>query len=121
MSGGPEAESPPLEPGDPALEAAVALFAAMAHPVRLLVLAALGRRGAATVGELQALAGVEQSAMSHQLRLLREARLVEAERRGKQVVYRLHDQHVASVVEDAVRHVREPGHAAGGRGRRIDP
>lgn len=92
---------------DPAIERTVALLSAIAHPVRLEVLLALHRRGPMTAGELQDLAGYEQSAMSHLLRVLREARLVDAERRGKQVVYRLQDEHVAHIVEDALKHVRE--------------
>jgi DNA-binding transcriptional ArsR family regulator len=96
-----------LTPADPAIGRTVELLSAIAHPVRLAVLLALRRRGPITAGELQELAGYEQSAMSHQLLILRDARLVETERRGKQVVYRLADEHVAHIVEDALRHVRE--------------
>jgi len=45
--------------------------------------------------------------MSHHLRVLRDARLVRTERRGKHVIYRLHDHHVAHIVEDAISHVIE--------------
>jgi DNA-binding transcriptional ArsR family regulator len=102
-----EHDTDALAPTDPAIGRTVELLAAIAHPVRLAVLLALGRRGPMTAGELQELAGYEQSAMSHQLRVLRDARLVETERHGKQIVYRLHDEHVAHIVEDALRHVRE--------------
>ena len=51
---------------------------------------------------------MEQSAMSHQLRALREARLVRSTRRGKRVLYELHDHHVARIIEDALFHTREP-------------
>jgi DNA-binding transcriptional ArsR family regulator len=101
------ADPGPIAPDGRAIDDTVALLAAIAHPVRLLVLVALRRGGPQSVGELRALADVEQSAMSHQLRILREARLVEADRNGKQVVYRLHDAHVAHIVEDALRHVGE--------------
>ena len=94
-------------PDEASLKAAVALFDAVAHPTRLLVLLALERRGPLSVTELQELAGIEQSAMSHQLRLLREARLVRDERRGRQVFYSLDDHHVAHIVEDALLHARE--------------
>ena len=60
----------------------VTLLSAIAHPTRLVVLLALSRHGPRSVGELQVLAGIEQSAMSHQLRILRDARLVRSERRG---------------------------------------
>lgn len=90
-----------------AVEATVALFGAVAHPVRLEVLLALGRLGPRSVSQLQALLDIEQSALSHQLKVLREARLVRADRRGKRVFYRLDDHHVAHIVEDALVHVAE--------------
>ncbi len=98
-------ESPP--PTEPILLRTVELFAAIAHPVRLAVLLRLSQQGAMTVGELQAFAGIEQSAMSHHLKLLRDRRLVATERRGKQIAYTVADRHVAHIVEDAVRHVEE--------------
>lgn len=97
-------------PADLAVERAVDLLAVMAHPVRLAVLSWLHRRGPACVGELVDAFSVEQSAMSHHLRQLREARLVTTERRGKRIVYRLQDEHVGCIVEDAIRHAAEgPG------------
>lgn len=90
--------------------AAARLLAAMAHPARLLTLLALSRRDGLTVGDLQAITGLEQSALSHQLRVLREARLVAAARRGRSRVYSLADHHVAHIVGDAVLHASEaPG------------
>jgi DNA-binding transcriptional ArsR family regulator len=88
------------------LREAVALLRAVSHEARLLVLLAL-REGPQPVGKLQDLAGLEQSAMSHQLRTLRDARLVRTERRGKQVLYSLHDHHVVHILEDALTHVAE--------------
>ena len=88
-------------------DAAVALFAALAHPVRLEVLLLLDDLGEASVGALQEATGVEQSALSHQLSTLRRAHLVSSERAGRHVVYRLADHHVAHIVQDAVLHVRE--------------
>lgn len=98
-----------------AVARAVELFAALAHPVRLQVLDSLGRAGALSVGELCQELGVEQSAMSHQLHALREARLIRPERRGRQVYYALADQHVVSIVADALAHVQEWGVAPGFR------
>jgi ArsR family transcriptional regulator len=51
--------------------------------------------------------GLSLSLVSHHLRLLRAARLVTADRRGKQVFYRIHDQHVAHVIADMIAHVNE--------------
>lgn len=102
-----------LFPADLAVERAVDLLAVMAHPVRLAVLSWLHRRGPASVGELVAAFSVEQSAMSHHLRQLREARLVLTERQGKRVMYQLQDDHVGCIVEDAIRHAAEgPTHSA---------
>jgi DNA-binding transcriptional ArsR family regulator len=98
-------------PIDLAVERAVDLLATVAHPVRLSVLSWLHRRGPACVSDLVEAFGVEQSAMSHHLRHLREARLVHGERQGKRIVYRLDDAHVGCIVEDAIAHAAEnPAH-----------
>lgn len=89
------------------IESAAALLQAAAHPTRLAVLLRLSRQGPRSSGGLARSLGVEQSAMSHQLRVLRDARLIAATRRGKQVIYSLVDQHVAHIAEDALSHARE--------------
>lgn len=89
------------------LEKTAALLQVVAHPVRVHVLYALAREGPLTAGELQERVQVEASALSHHLRLMRDARLVRAEPRGRHRVYRLDDPHVAHIVEDALRHVGE--------------
>ncbi len=86
---------------------AVVLLSCMAHPVRLAVLARLHRVGPADVGTLRGELAVDQSGLSHHLRQLREARLVVGERAGRRVVYRLHDAHVGSIVEDTLAHAAE--------------
>ncbi len=63
--------------------------------------------GPRSVGLMAATLGLSPSLVSHHLRLLRAARLVTAERRGKQIFYRIHDEHVARVVADMVAHVNE--------------
>lgn len=88
---------------------ALALFRAIGHPDRLTVLLALMRRPRLCVSELAGLCEVSHSAMSHQLRTLREAGLVRCAREGKQVYYSLDDAHVAHIVGDAVAHVEEAG------------
>lgn len=89
------------------VEHAVDVLVAMAHPARLAVLSWLHRRGPASVGELAEGLSVEQSAMSHHLRLLRDRRLVATERDGRWVKYRLDDDQVGCIVEDAIRHASE--------------
>ena len=90
---------------DPAAAARVAgTLQALATPSRLLILARL-REGACAATELAAEVGLEQSACSHQLRVLREQGLVVGERRGRSVVYALYDSHVAALLDQAVHHV----------------
>jgi ArsR family transcriptional regulator len=48
--------------------------------------------------------GMEQSALSHQLRNLKNAGLVKAEKSGKQVFYSLDDEHVYTIIKQAVEH-----------------
>ena len=76
---------------------------ALATPSRLLILARL-RQGPATVGELTEHIAMEQSAVSHQLRLLRDLGLVEGDRHGRSIVYRLFDDHVGELLDQAVFH-----------------
>ena len=76
---------------------------ALATPSRLLILVRL-RRGACTVTELAHEIGMEQSAVSHQLRLLRHLGLVTGTRQGKNNVYALYDNHVAALLDEAVYH-----------------
>jgi DNA-binding transcriptional ArsR family regulator len=61
--------------------------------------------GSCSVGELADAIGMEASAVSHQLRQLRHLGLVVGDRRGKQVIYGLHDPHVAELLDQAVFHV----------------
>ena len=58
-----------------------------------------------SVGEITAMLGMEQSAVSHQLRVLREHELVTAERAGKRRVYALYDEAVRELLAAALRHV----------------
>ncbi len=76
---------------------------ALATPSRLMILGRL-RRGPATVGELSIDVAMEQSAVSHQLRLLRNLGLVEGDRRGRSILYALYDDHVAELLDQAVFH-----------------
>jgi len=80
-----------------------ATLQALAAPSRLLILARL-REAPCPVGELAATIGMEQSAVSHQLRLLRTLGLVHSERVGRNTVYSLYDTHVAALIDEAVFH-----------------
>jgi DNA-binding transcriptional ArsR family regulator len=77
---------------------------ALAAPSRVRILGRL-RESPCSVGELAAAVEMEQSAVSHQLRLLRHLGLVVGERSGRKIVYALHDAHVGVLLEEAVYHV----------------
>jgi ArsR family transcriptional regulator, lead/cadmium/zinc/bismuth-responsive transcriptional repressor len=82
------------------------LLKIVADPTRLRILSAL----AATelcVCDIAASVGLSESASSHQLRLLREHRLVSHRKEGRVVYYRLNDAHVTDLISSAVEHARE--------------
>jgi ArsR family transcriptional regulator, nickel/cobalt-responsive transcriptional repressor len=77
---------------------------ALATPSRLRILGRL-QAGACTVSELATTVGMEPSAVSHQLRLLRHLGLVSGQRDGRNVIYALHDDHVGQLLQEAIAHV----------------
>lgn len=76
---------------------------ALATPSRLLILTEL-RQEPRSVSDLAEAVGMEQSAVSHQLRLLRNLGLVTGTRSGRSIVYSLYDNHVAQLLDEAVYH-----------------
>ncbi len=90
---------------DPDFAGAVAdTMQALATPSRVRILGRL-RSGASSVNQLAAAVGMESSAVSHQLRLLRHLGFVVGHREGRHVVYDLHDDHVAHLLDEAISHV----------------
>lgn len=81
-----------------------ATLQALATPSRLHILARL-QEGPCSVGDLAEAVGMEASACSHQLRLLRNLGLVTGERRGRSIIYALYDNHVAELLDQALYHV----------------
>lgn len=96
-------DTPPARLDADSAAAVASTLSALTTPSRLLILSQL-RQGSATVTDLTAAIGMEQSAISHQLRLLRTMGLVSAQRRGRNIVYSLYDQHVAMLLDEAVYH-----------------
>lgn len=80
------------------------LFGALADPTRIRIVAALAARELC-VCDLAAALGVSESAVSHQLRLLRARGLVRTRRDGRLVYYALDDDHVSSLYGTALEHV----------------
>ena len=90
---------------DPATARQVAdTMQALAAPSRVRILARLSQ-SPCSVTELAASVGLEQSAVSHHLRLLRHLGLVVGERAGRRTIYALHDEHVGVLLAEAVYHV----------------
>jgi ArsR family transcriptional regulator, zinc-responsive transcriptional repressor len=87
-------------------ESAAELFKALANPLRLAILEQLSG-GPRCVHELVDSLQVNQPLVSQHLRVLRSARLVSAERRGRETAYALEDDHVAHIVADAIKHASE--------------
>lgn len=97
--------SDPSDLLDPRLARQVAeTMQALATPSRLRILARL-YAGPASVGEISEAIGMDGSAVSHQLRILRHLGLVIGDREGRRVNYSLHDEHVGQLIEQAMSHV----------------
>jgi DNA-binding transcriptional ArsR family regulator len=86
--------------------AAGELLRALSAPLRLAVVTELSQ-GPRCVHELVDALGAPQPLVSQHLRVLRSARLVHGERRGREIAYSLVDDHVARIVADAVSHATE--------------
>lgn len=83
------------------------LFSALSDPTRLKILHALTVTDELCVCDLAALAELSVSAVSHQLRLLRDRDLVHARRDGRMVYYSLADAHVSTLMGTGVEHANE--------------
>ena len=81
------------------------IFKLLSDATRLKILLTLeqGERNVTSIAEV---VQMEQSAVSHQLKLLKDNRMVKARREGKTVFYRLDDQHVFDILEGTLEHTR---------------
>ena len=82
------------------------LLRAFSEPSRVRILSALLSQEL-NVGGLARLVGVSESAVSHQLRGLRQTRLVQSRRDGKEIYYRIVDEHIIALFQQGIRHVTE--------------
>lgn len=89
-------------------------FRALGDPTRVRILDALSH-GELCVCDLAALVRMSESAVSHQLRLLRNLRLVRPRREGRMVFYALDDRHIMTLFRQGLRHVQENGGRAQSR------
>ena len=100
-----------------AVQALADTFSALGDPTRVRILDALSH-GELCVCDLAAVLSLSQSAVSHQLRLLRGMRLVRPRRDGRVVFYSLDDQHIMSIFRQTLQHVEESVAPAASRPRR---
>jgi ArsR family transcriptional regulator, lead/cadmium/zinc/bismuth-responsive transcriptional repressor len=91
-------------------------FNALGDPTRVRILDVLSH-GELCVCDLAAVLGLSQSAVSHQLRLLRGIRLVRPRREGRVVFYSLDDQHIMSIFKQTLQHVGEARQPAAAKPR----
>lgn len=82
------------------------LFKVISDPTRIRILFALDRQELC-VCDIAVILGMSQSAISHQLKLLRMSHLVTPRREGKTVFYQLADEHVQKIFNQALVHVME--------------
>lgn len=89
------------------VEALADTFRVLGDPTRVRILDALAD-GELCVCDIASLAGISESAVSHQLRLLRGMRLVRPRRAGRHVYYAVDDHHILALLKQALSHVEEP-------------
>ncbi len=93
-------------PDEPCVDHATSFLKLMADPTRLKILSALATTELC-VCDLAAVVGISESAVSHQLRLLRTGRVVTFRKDGRVAYYRLLDHHVTITIRNALDHARE--------------
>ncbi len=97
----------PTTPLDGAIATRLAeLFKALSDPTRVRLLSVL-LRGELCVSELAGQLGLSPSAVSHQLRGLRQMRLVRLRRAGRRIFYALDDEHISDLFQRGLEHVTE--------------
>ena len=81
-------------------------FKVFADSTRMKIIYAL-LENESNVGELANIVGTTQSAISHQLRILKQAKLVKYRRDGKEIYYSLDDDHISQIVKKGSEHIEE--------------
>lgn len=102
-----EATLPESNPSSEAFATAAGMLSVLGHVGRLRLLLTLHQQGPEAVHALTDRLQLSQSNVSHQLRILKDARLVVSRRRGQQVFYSLADQHVLQLIQAALEHAAE--------------
>ena len=97
-----------VPPGEQLLELAN-FFKVFGDHTRIRILHALYSSSELCVCDLVEVLGMNQSAVSHQLRILRASKIVKYRKDGKNVYYSLDDDHVYKLLNDGLEHIRETG------------
>jgi len=98
-------ENPAISTVDERTAAAMAdLFASMSDPTRVRILAAL-MVGEVNVGDLVHEVGLSKSAISHQLRILRDRKVIRTRKQGRQVFIALDDEHIGELFQRGLDHI----------------
>jgi DNA-binding transcriptional ArsR family regulator len=98
-----------LDPRD--VDGLTEIFRVLGDPTRVRILDALAA-SELCVGAIAQRLGLSESAVSHQLRLLRGSRIVRSRREGRMIFYTLDDDHVLALFRQGLRHVQEGGRQA---------
>lgn len=88
------------------LEQIADLFKAFGDPTRVEILSLL-QGGELCVNDIAQAVELSQSAISHQLRILKQMHLIKSRREGKNILYSLADDHVRLILETGLEHVLE--------------
>ena len=83
------------------------LFKGFADPTRVHILTLLQQNGELCVSEIAEAVELSQSAISHQLRILKQMQLIKLRREGKNILYSLADDHVRTILQMGLEHVME--------------
>ena len=94
-------------PDKETMEHIAELFKGFADPTRVHILSLLRTNGELCVNDIAEAVELSQSAISHQLRMLKEMHLIKFRREGKNVLYSLADDHVKTILEMGLEHVLE--------------
>jgi ArsR family transcriptional regulator, lead/cadmium/zinc/bismuth-responsive transcriptional repressor len=94
------------KPGSRQLEAAAAMFDALSDTARLKTLMRLADKDL-SVSEIATAEGEKMTTVSARLQILHAARLIGRQRKGKSVIYSIADDHVVTLIENAVAHAGE--------------
>ena len=104
--GEPDACAPEGMPDEELLYDLADLFKTFSDTTRIKILYAL-YDGPRSVGDIAETIGATQSAVSHQLRILKQARLVRFDRDGRSLIYSLADDHVHTMLAQGMSHICE--------------